>query len=163
MRKALVILAAIVTMLGIVSTPAAAQNTQVGGIGLLVAPGEGDCDDVEHAGADYAIAVSGDLVGCIYGYVTLARFHENSGTYQERADEVFVGSWGSLTGTFDMVENFTGKFDPETGDQVFGRCKHPITTGSGTGDFEGITGRLDFTDDVAAGNIPYRGHLNLSN
>ncbi|MDH3295732.1 MAG: DUF3224 domain-containing protein, partial [Acidimicrobiia bacterium] len=135
--------------------------TQVEGLGVLVAPGEGACDDAAHAGADYALALDGDLVGCIYGYITSYHYQETSGTYQERADEFFVGNWGDLTGTFDMVENFSGKFDPVTGEQLFGRCKHPIVAGSGTGDFAGITGRLDFTDDVDAGNVPYRGHLSL--
>lgn len=161
MKRSLVILAAVGMILGVIAAPASAQNTRVAGISVLLAPGDGPCTDADHAGADYALALSGDLEGCIYGYITIARFHEGSGTYQERADEVFVGSWGSLTGTFDMVENFTGKFDPETGEQVFGRCKHPITAGTGTDDFAGIRGRLDFTDDVAAGNIPYRGHLSF--
>jgi hypothetical protein len=34
-------------------------------------------------------------------------------------------------------------------------------TGSGTRDFEGVTGRLDFKGDVAAGNFPMRGHFDL--
>ena len=43
--------------------------------------------------------------------------------------------------------------------EIFGRCQHPIVAGSGTGVFEGVTGRLDFKDDIAAGNFPYRGHF----
>ena len=161
MRRTFVVLAAVAVILGVLAAPASAQNTQVEGLGQLVAPGDAPCDDPSHAGADYALAMAGDLEGCIYGYITSFHYQESSGTYQERADEFFVGSWGALTGTFDLVENFSGKFDPETGEQQFGRCKHPIVPGSGTGDFAGVTGRLDFTDDVDAGNAPYRGHLSL--
>ena len=161
MKRTFVVLAVVAVMLGVIAAPASAQSTQVDGLGVLVAPGVAPCDDAAHAGADYALALDGDLNGCIYGYITSIHYQEASGTYQERADEIFVGRWGTLTGTFDMVENFSGKFDPVTGDQEFGRCKHPIVVGSGTGDFAGVTGRLDFTDNVDAGNAPYRGHLSL--
>lgn len=161
MKRTFVVLAVVAVMLGVIAAPASAQNTQVEGLGVLVTPGDGQCDDAPRPDVDYALALTGDLEGCIYGYITSVHYQETSGTYQERAHEVFVGTWGDLTGTFDMVENFSGKFDPVTGEQLFGRCKHPIVAGSGTGDFEGVTGRLDFTDDVDAGNAPYRGHLNL--
>lgn len=156
------LLVATFTMTGLLAQANAAPgNTRVGGLGLPGAPGGAPCDDPAHSGADYAIAMQGDLEGCIYGYVTLFRYHEGSGTYQERADETFVGTYKGMAGTFDMIENFTAKYDPETGDQIFGRCKHPIVDGSGTGDFAGISGRLDFKDDISAGNAPYRGHLSL--
>lgn len=148
-------------LMGSAAPAIAAGATQVSGLGLPGLPGDAPCDDPAHAGADYSIAMSGDLEGCIYGYVTSFRFHEASGTYQEVADEVFVGSYGWRTGTFEMVENFTAKFDPATGDQIFGRCKHPIVAGSGEGDFAGVTGRLDFKDDVGVGNAPYTGHLSF--
>lgn len=154
---------AVFTLMALVAPAGAAPgNERVGGLGLPAAPGGAPCDDPAHAGADYAIAMQGDLEGCIYGYVTLARFHEGSGTYQERADETFVGTYHGLSGTFDLIENFTAKYDPDTGDQVFGRCKHPVVAGSGTGDLAGVSGRLDFKDDVAAGNAPYKGHLSLN-
>jgi hypothetical protein len=34
-----------------------------------------------------------------------------------------------------------------------------MVKGSGEGVFEGATGRLDFKDDIDAGNYPYRGHF----
>ena len=164
LRGPLLALMAAVLMLAVMVTPAGAKpgNTQVSGLGLPGAPGPAPCDDPGHAGADYAIVMTGDLEGCIYGYITSYRFHENSGTYQERADETFVGTYDGKAGTFEMVENFTAKFDPDTGDQIFGRCKHPVVAGSGTGELTGISGRLDFKDDVAAGNAPYKGHLALN-
>ena len=139
-------------VIGWASPSSADGATQVSGLGMP-AP----CDDAEYADADYAIGMTGDLEGCIYGYITDSRLHP-SGTYQEYADETFVGSYGALTGTFELTEFFTAKFDAD-GNQVWGRCKHPIVAGSGTGDFEGVTGRLDFKDDVEAGNAPFKGHL----
>ncbi len=143
------------------ASPSGADGaTQVSGLGLPGAPGAAPCDDAEYADADYAIGMSGDLEGCVYGYITDFRFHP-SGVYQEYADEIFVGTYGELSGTFELTEFFTAKFDDD-GNQVWGRCKHPIVAGSGTGDFEGITGRLDYKDDIEAGNAPYKGHLSFS-
>ena len=47
-------------------------------------------------------------------------------------------------GTFSTTFTFTTKFDADG--EVHGRCNHPIV--SGTEGFEGITGVLNFTDDV---------------
>lgn len=155
--SAVVALLAATVLVGWVSPTSADGATQVSGLGLPGAPGTAPCDDATYADADYAIGMTGDLEGCIYGYITSFRFHP-AGTYQEVADEIFVGSYGSLSGTFELTEFFTAKFDAD-GNQVWGRCKHPIVAGSGTGDFEGVTGRLDFKDDIDAGNAPYKGHL----
>lgn len=92
---------------------AAPGNTRVGGFGLPGAPGAAPCDDPTHACADYAIAMQGDLEGCFYGDITLSCFHEGSGTCQERADETYVGTYNGMTGTSDLVENFTAKYDPD--------------------------------------------------
>ena len=59
---------------------------------------------------------------------------------------------------------FEGKFEgcdngAFVGAEIFGRCQHPIVDGSGEGVFEGVSGRLDFKDDVELVNFPYRGHL----
>jgi hypothetical protein len=43
-----------------------------------------------------------------------------------------------------------------------GRCQHPIAAGSGTGGFEGATGRLDFKDIIGdTVTYVYRGHIEL--
>jgi hypothetical protein len=34
--------------------------------------------------------------------------------------------------------------------------------GSGTGAFDGVRGRIDFKDDIEAGNFPYRGSLQFA-
>lgn len=91
--------------------------------------------------------------------ITLSRAHP-SGTYQEVADEIFVGSWGDLDGTFELNENYTAKFRADTpAGYFFGRCEHPIVAGSGTNDFQGVSGRLDFKDDPETGTAAYTGHL----
>jgi hypothetical protein len=142
---------------GLASPALAAGATQVAG---TIDGGPCDTPPAGFESYDYAFPVAGDLDGCVYGVITIGRGHP-SGTYQERADEVFVGSYGSHVGTFEMTENFTAKEDPDntvTG-LFFARCKHPIKAGTGTGDFEGVTGRLDFKDDTVAGTTTYTGHL----
>jgi hypothetical protein len=43
------------------------------------------------------------------------------------------------------------------------RVKHPIVEGSGTGGFEGATGRVDFKDIIGDPvTFDYRGHISLS-
>ncbi len=108
----------------------------------------------------------GNLVGCLF--VTVESYDcLPSGVYLESGTEEFVGAYydddGTLIGegTFSTAYFFSGKFeDCETlAIEVFGRCQHPITPGSGTGVFEGVTGRIDFKDNVETGIFPYRGHL----
>jgi len=150
-------LATVALTLGLASETSAGGATQISGSingPDCVTPPEG------FEPFDYAFPIDGDLVGCVYGVITSARFHEGSGTYQERADEIFVSSEG-LDDTFRMTENYTAKLDPDndvTG-LFFARCKHPIVSGSGTGVFEGVSGRLDFKDDTVNGTTVYKGHL----
>ncbi len=128
--------------------------TQISGVGFLA--DDVTCDDPEGEGADYALVMYGDLEGCLYTFIETA-VSSPSGTYRETGTEVFVGSWGDETGTFGTTYRFEAKYG--LAGEIFGRCQHPIVKGSGTGIFEGVTGRLDFKDDIEAGNFPYRGHL----
>lgn len=137
-----------------------AKNTQVSGVGIPGAWGDPGCTDPAYLEATYAIVMTGDLEGCIYGYELAAKAVDN-GIFQTRDEEFFVGSWDGNEGTWEMREHFTSKWDPAFFEQKFGRCQHPIVKGSGTGDFEGITGRLDFKDDVERGVAYYHGHLKL--
>ncbi len=111
-------------------------------------------------GYEYALVMTGDLEGCLYTDVKTAK-SSPSGTYRETGTELFVGSYLDESGTFETTYRFEAKYEdvanPAT--EIFGRCQHPIVEGSGTGIFEGVTGRLDFKDDIEAGNFPYRGHL----
>ena len=111
-------------------------------------------------GYEYALVMTGDFEGCLYTHVKTAE-SSPSGTYRETGTEFFVGSYLGESGTFETTYRFEAKYEDastQTG-EIFGRCQHPIVEGSGTGIFEGVTGRIDMKDDVEAGNFPYRGHL----
>ena len=138
-------------------------NTQISGVGFFADPSQ--CD-YEGEGADYALHLTGDLEGCVFVYVESYECSP-SGTYRESGREYFVGTYNGEAGTFWTTYNFSGKYEGCSdegfflGAEIFGRCQHPITKQTGTGVFEGVTGRLDFKDDVENGNFPYRGHLKL--
>lgn len=139
------------------STVWAAGARQISGIGYF--PGPGECTEVGSLGATYVVKMTGDLVGCHYVFVTSAKCSP-SGTYVEEGNEYFVSATNP-NDTFRTGYKFEAKYmdcSTATG-EIFGRCQHPIIAGSGKGIFEGVTGRLDFKDDVTVGNFPYRGHL----
>jgi hypothetical protein len=117
-------------------------------------------DFISYPGA----VLTGSLEGCLYTKVVTAK-QIRSGVYLETGEEVFFGSLdGGPVGTFTTTYKFESKWDPDaaTGVEVRGRCQHPIAVGSGTGGFEGATGRLDFKDIVDLGIFVYRGHISLS-
>src|SRR5918993_3757277 len=155
---------AVVAFIGVASTapsPALAEGaTQISGVAFFA--DTGDCEDPEGEGAAYALVMHGDLEGCLYTFVETAE-SSPSGTYRETGTELFVGSTSEGAGAFETTYRFEAKYEdvanPAT--EIFGRCQHPIVEGSGTGIFEGVTGRLDLKDDIEAGNFPYRGHLRL--
>ena len=105
------------------------------------------------------VVMTGDLNGCWYTDSFTGTSHP-SGTYQETGTETFVGCLadGTTCGTFGTTYRFEAKFAPD-GSEIFGRCQHPIVSGSGTEGFEGVSGRVDFKDDVDAGLLRYRGYL----
>ncbi len=144
-----------------VASPASATVNQVSGF----ADADVGCSvDGFGGGWDYVIPVNGDLVGCIYGDITEVKELPQARIYMEVADETFVGNYGSLSGTFELVEDFIIKFD-KNGTPVWARCHHPIVANSGTGDFAGVTGRLDFSDDFSNPDAPvttYKGHLKFN-
>lgn len=123
---------------------------QISGVGSF----DGSCDAASE-GADYAVLMTGDLEGCLYSFIETSQF-EASGIYIETGTELFVDSGGA--GTFETNYRFEAMYD-EDGVEIWGRCQHPIVGGSGTGTFEGVTGRFNMMDDIEAGNFPYTGHL----
>ena len=142
-----------------VSSPALAGGaTQISGIGFF--DGLDECTYPEGRYSDFALKLTGDLEGCHYVFVETAECSP-SGTYQERGTEIFVGQYYGEAGTFRTTYQFEAKYQDcaNLGGEIVGRCQHPLIANSGDGVFEGVTGRLDFKDDVAAGNFPYRGHL----
>lgn len=153
MRRSLTTLATALLMTGLASPAALAGGaTQISGTGAAI-----ECDAMP---AEYVIPITGDLEGCLYGTALSARLSEG-GTYLERDHEVFVGTYQGESGTFEVDAVYTAKFAGEVfaSPQHFGRCQHPIITGTGTGVFDGVSGRLDFKDDVEQGTYEYRGHL----
>jgi hypothetical protein len=152
---------AVVAFIGVVWTapsPALVGGaTQISGVASF---DDVDVYDFRSRGADSALIMTGDLEGCLYTFVETAE-SSPSGIYRETGTELFVASDG--VSTFETTYRFEAKYedvtDPAT--EIFGRCQHPIVEDSGTGIYEGVTGRIDFKDDVEAGNFPYRGHLRL--
>lgn len=154
-------LAALMTIL--LAGPASANEgvTQIAGSAV---PSDADCGDMEPPPGftDFVLDLSGDLDGCWYIHVDDGRYIESSGIYLETGRERFVGCLGDVCGTFDTTYRFTAKFaDPELTQEIHGRCQHPITGDTGTGGFTGISGRVDFKDDVDAGIFYYRGHVRI--
>lgn len=131
--------------------------TRISGIGFFA--GSDVCPDTEDLGADFAVGVTGDLEGCLYTFVETA-VCSPSGTYVETGHELFVQDGGGGN-TFGTTYRFEAKYQDcaNLGGEIIGRCQHPIVAGSGTGDFAGVSGRLDFKDDIAAGNFPFIGYL----
>jgi hypothetical protein len=133
--------------------------TKLSGVGFYATAGE--CD-YESQGAVYAIKMTGDLEGCLYAFIEDFECSP-SGTYREEGREYFVGTYNGQSGTFLTTYKFEGKYEDcdggPLGAEIFGRCQHPIVAGSGTGVFNGVTGQINFQDDIEAGNFPYRAHL----
>jgi hypothetical protein len=133
---------------------------QISGVGFYAAVGE--CDYVSEAA--YAIRMTGDFEGCLYAYIDEYDCSP-SGTYRESGREYFVGTYKGKHGTFWTTYKFEAKYEgcradgAPMGAEIFGRCQHPLVEGSGTGVFKGVTGQINFKDDIEAGNFPYRGHL----
>ena len=132
--------------------------TQISGVGFYAGPTE--CNDPEGQGSSYDLVLTGDLEGCHYVFIETSNCSAG-GTYKESGTETFVGAYNGATGTFRTTYLFTGKYTDcaNLTAEIVGRCQHPIVAGSGEGVFEGVTGRLDFKDDVEVGNFPYRGHF----
>jgi hypothetical protein len=142
--------------------PTGAGATQVSGIGYFDPTDE--CNSSLPQGAAYAIILHGDLEGCHYFFIDEFECSP-SGTYREVGRELFVGTYNGQQGSFRTTYKFEAKYEgcnedgSYVGAEILGRCQHPIVEGSGTGVFEGVTGRLNFKDDIAAGNYPFEGHF----
>jgi hypothetical protein len=133
---------------------------QISGVGLLDTANQ--CNDaVASDFTDFTLVMTGDLDGCLYTNIETARTTP-SGMYLETGEEIFVGSLnGGPLGTFTTTYKFEAKFAPD-GSEIHGRCQHPIVDGSGTGGFEGASGRLNFKDIVETGEYVYKGHIDVS-
>jgi len=116
-------------------------------------------------GATFALTMTGDLDGCMYTFVD--EFSCTDGNYVEKGREYFVGTYKGKNGTFRTTYDSQGKYEgcnddgSYAGAEISGQCQHYIVPGSGTGVFEGVSGRYDMTDDVKADpvNYPYVGYF----
>jgi hypothetical protein len=111
---------------------------------------------------DYlGLTLTGSLEGCWYTKIITDKTTPG-GVYLERGEEVFEGSLnGGPVGTFTTTYKYQAKFD-DSGAQQWGRCQHPIVTGSGTGGFEGARGRVNFRDIIGdVTTYVYKGHIHF--
>lgn len=160
LRAATVSAVVVATALVVVVATAMAGTTQVSGSGEY----NEVCTPPEAAGTapadtgDYPpLVMSGSLEGCWYTYISDAK--ENpSGTYKETGTELFVGCLNETTcGQFTTTYTFTGKFTANFEAEIHGRCQHPVT--GTTGGFAGMSGVIQFKDDVDTGIFYYRGNI----
>lgn len=146
------------------SAPASAATNQISGVAVFDTAGT--CTGAPAGYEDFTQVMTGSLVGCWYTNIETTKDNgAPSGVYIESGEEVFIGSLnGGPEGTFATTYQFESKWDPDvsTGSEVHGRCQHPIVAGSGTGGFEGATGRVDFKDQVTTGQFFYRGHIEVA-
>ena len=135
---------------------------KVSGIAYLDA---NDACNSNSQGAVYALTMTGDVEGC--WYVFIDEFSCTDGNYLEKGRELFVGTFKGKSGSFRTTYDFQAKYEgcnPDgtyAGAEISGQCQHYIVKGSGIGDFAGVTGRIDFIDNVKANPIdyPYSGYL----
>ena len=75
---------------------------------------------------------------------------------------MFVGRVrGGTVGTFSTTYTFESQWTPDaaTGRELWGRCQHTLTRGTGTGGLRGVSGFLGRTDIVSDGSARYRGYV----
>jgi hypothetical protein len=147
-----------VGVFSVATAPARAEgNTQISGVGVFVSTAECPADSPN---VYPPIKMSGGLVGCWYTDTVEVLHSTENGAYQERGTETFIGclSDGTTCGSFSTTYKFTAKYAAD-GSEIHGHCEHPIA--SGTGDFAGITGQVNFKDDVQTGEFLYEGHFQL--
>jgi len=147
----------------LVAAPASASENQVSGIQSTATASV--CGEPSLG----SYTMTGGLIGCWYTdtFNPKKSNASASGKYQViyTGTEHFTGCLdsdrdggcsGDPTGTFYTTFTFTAQFDL-TLTEIRGRCHHPIV--SGTGDFAGATGVINFKDDISNGTSPYMGHV----
>jgi hypothetical protein len=175
--KRLIPVAALVAALAcVVAAPASASRMRVLGIQSppdLTAGAPGDpcsvLDPRTGLASAFSNTMSGSLIGCWYTDTFNIVKETPNGAVRATGNENFVGcldadvdgqcAGGDPHGSLALTYTFEGKFDPN-GQEIRGRCQHLVV--SGTGDFTGASGRIDFKDDVTNGTSAYRGHITLS-
>ncbi|HWI01693.1 MAG TPA: hypothetical protein VNT27_15305, partial [Propionibacteriaceae bacterium] len=125
----------VVGLMVALAAPGGAATNQLSGVAVFDTVGV--CPDPPTGYEDFTslppLVMTGSLEGCWYTKILTTKDNgAPSGIYQERGEEVFVGSLdGGPEGTFATTYKFTSKWDPDasTGSEVHGRCEHPIVAG----------------------------------
>jgi len=162
--RGLALLVGIMVMVAVVGVQVAAGKGAITVRGDQLIEGADACPDADEG----TYLMKGDLVGCWYT-VTFNVVSENpGGGFRASGTEHFVGcintngngtcDAGEPTGEFDTTFTFSAKYAP-TGDEIHGRCHHPIVSGSGG--FSGASGVLSFKDIPSEGRFPYHGNVQL--
>lgn len=149
-RKALIVLAALALLLVV----------PVGSAGALEPDVEGVASFAEECGGQtsaFTLVLEGELSGCLYTHGWVAKVRPD-GTYIEEGTETIAACWGDLCGTLETTYRFVATFDGD-GNQTAGWCDHHIV--SGTGDFAGAGGGIQFNDDLDAGVAYFHGVIEL--
>ena len=160
-RRLAVLIVLMASLLIALTTPSNAATNQISGGAFYDTTHQ--CPGLAGFTSYAPLVLTGSLEGCLYTNVETTKLTP-SGVYLESGEEVFVGSLnGGPEGSFATTYKFEAKYDPD-GSEVHGRCQHPISAGSGTGGFAGVTGRLNFKDIVETEPVTYkyRGHITLT-
>jgi len=166
MRIRALLFAGLLIALSLVAAPANAAN-QISGTANFGSSCAAPPADFADFTSYPPIDMDGSLDGC--WYTKILNFEQKpSGVYLESGEEVFVGSLnGGPQGIFTTTYKFEAKLDTVTGAEIKGRCQHKIVAGSGTGGFDGASGRVDFKDIIDRTTLTlieyhYRGHISLA-
>ena len=157
----LLVLMLFVSASSVAAAPATVMgNTQISGVGVFTSTTECPADSPN---VYPPIKMTGGLVGCWYTDKVEVVLTTVSGAYQERGEETFIGclSDGTTCGSFRTEYKFTARYaadGPELS-ELHGHCEHKLV--SGTGDFAGILGQVNFKDNVQTGEFFYAGHYQL--
>lgn len=165
----------VLTLLSLLAFFAFASSASAQGVSKRITAvnyfdGAAQCDaaitDADGAEPDLRTDMVGDLDGCLYVFFKSYSCAPN-GVYTEEGVETYVGSGREGDdGTFETTYRFTAHFPSEEEcnsytNQIRGRCLHPIVAGSGTGDYRGVTGQFQMTDNVDEGTADLVGLLHF--
>lgn len=148
-----------VSVSSVAAAPAGATgNTQISGAGVFTNTTECPADSPN---VYPPIKMTGGLVGCWYTDEVEVDLTTVSGAYQERGTETFIGclSDGTTCGTFRTTYTFTARYTPDFSAELHGHCEHKLVNGAGG--FAGITGQVNFKDNVQTGEFSYEAHFKL--
>ncbi|MCB9009272.1 MAG: hypothetical protein H6656_18260 [Ardenticatenaceae bacterium] len=151
------------------STASAAETSRrITAVNYIDGAEQCDAEITNSAGVEPAFRsdMVGDLDGCLYVFPETYSCSAN-GIYVEDGGEIYVGSGregddGTFETTYRFVAHFASEEECNTfTNQIRGRCQHPIVAGSGTGDYRGVTGKFQMTDNVEEGTADLVGLLHF--